>query len=634
MFDAVRNNKRIVQIFLLLITLPFALWGVDSYVRNASDASGDVATIGEMKISQQEWQSILRERQDRLRQQMGGRFDSQMLDSPGVRAEILDGAVEERLLMLQAHRGQLALGDDQLREIIAGIPALQENGQFSKARYSSLLKAQGLTEGGFEARLRQDETLRRLASSIGGTTIVSGVIGERWLAIQRESREIAQAVLSPEMYVSQVKLSPDAAKTYYESNRRLFEVPEQIKVAYVVFNAEALAQQVTVSEGEIKAFYDANQGRYGQGEERRASHILIPVPKDAPEEQVLAAKSKADGLMKQLQANPGAFAKLAKEHSQDPGSAAKGGDLGFFGRGMMVKPFEDAAFALAEGKVSDVVRSDFGFHIIHLTGVKPAKAKALQDVSGEIAAELKRQKSSKNFGEAAETFSNMVYEQADSLEPVAEKLKLKVLHSDWVTKGRLVPPLNQPKVEAALFSDDAIKNGRNIPAVDVGGNTLISARVMEHKASTLRPFDEVRVEIEKRLVLDEALKLAAKDGKSKLELLAKGETVDGVTWSSARKVARLTATGLAPSAERAVFSAKTEKLPAFVGAEVPGVGFQLFRISAVERPAIQTGDDKDKQMKERFAQLFNQEDLGAYLRALKQRFPVKINESALEVRER
>ncbi|MCX7178901.1 MAG: peptidylprolyl isomerase, partial [Proteobacteria bacterium] len=278
-----------------------------------------------------------------------------------------------------------------------------------------------------------------------------------------------------------------------------------------------------------------------------------------------------------MKKSPNDFAKLAKQHSQDPGSAEKGGDLDWFGRGMMVKPFEEAVFSLKENEISSVVRSDFGFHIIKLSGIKAERAKPLQEVRGEIAEELKRQGAAKKYAELAEAFSNTVYEQSDSLKPAAEKFKLTLQQSPWISKGATLPgPLGNAKLNAALFSDDAIKNKRNTEAVEVTAKNLVAARIVEHKPASLQPLEAVKGEIEKRLVREEALKLAQKSGEAYLAKLKQGEQPD-LAWGAVHSISRVSAPGIAPEAVRSIFSSDVAKLPAYAGVQLSNGGYALYR---------------------------------------------------------
>lgn len=633
MLEFVRNNRRVTQGFLALITLPFAFWGIESYVRNV-DVGAGVATVGSGKISQQEFQAALREQQDRMRAQLGGRVDPAMFESAQVRRAVLDSLVTKRLLGEQAQKSRLLVGNEQLAQFIAGVPSLQEGGKFSRERYEALVAAQGMSKEMFEARLRQDMAMQQLMQPVADAGIAGQVAASRWLATQTEQREVGEVRLLPEAYAGQVKLAADAAQKYYEANRKQFELPEQVRAEFLVLSRDALTAQAAIGDEEIKAYFQSRIDRYKEGEKRRASHILIRAAKVAPEAETKAARSKADELLVQARKAPGDFARLAKQNSQDPGSAEKGGDLDWFGRGAMVKAFEEAAFALKEGQISDVVRSDFGFHIIRLTGVRAERVKSIEDVKAEILAELKREAGTKRYAEAAEAFGNMVYEQADSLKPAAEKWKLEPRQTPWLAKGgKLPPPFDNPKLAAALYSDDALKNKRNTEAVEVAAGTLVSARVLEHKPAALQPLEAVKGDIEKRLIRDEAVKLAIKDGEEKLGRLAVGAAVD-LAWSPARSVSRIAPQGLPPDALRAVFKADAGKLPAHAGFASPGNGYALYRISSVKPGEAAKDDPRSGALVQQYARFVAEEEFAAWLAILKEQYPVQINKAALESKER
>ncbi len=631
MFDAVRNNKRIVQGFLVLITLPFAFWGVDSYFRSAGGA-GELASVGGSSISRQDFSQALRDQQERLRGQLGRDFNPAMLDTPEARQAMLDSLVTQRLLLLHAAKSGLTASDAQLIEVIGSIPALQEDGKFSKRRYEQALRAQGLSQAGFEAKLRQDLTLQQLVQAVSDTAVVSKAAAERIVAIQLEERLVSEVAIRPEQYAAQVKISTESVKEYYEKNRNQFEIPQQIRAEYVVLSREALAEQITVSPDEIKSAYDKNARNYETQEERRASHILIQSPADAPEAEQKAARARIDAIYQQVKKNPADFAKLAKEHSQDPGSAQKGGDLGYFQRGAMVKAFEDAVFSLKENQVSDVVRSEFGYHIIRLTGIKAGKVRSLDEARETIAAELKAQAAGRKFAEAAEAFSNTVYEQTDSLKPAADKFKLQIRQTDFFDQANRVPagPLaGNDKLFSALFSDDAIKNKRNTDAIEVAPNTLVSARVLELRPAQLRTLESVKAEIEKRLLAEETARMAHKDGESKLARLNKGEEL-ALAWGQPQTVVRQPMRGLTPEAQRAIFKATTDKLPAYTGMQLQSGAYMLYRISQV-KTGVAKGetDPRPKALRAQLAQLYGAEDFNGYLAALRQRYGVKIDRAAL-----
>ena len=633
MFDAVRNNPRIVQIFLALIALPFAFFGVDSYLRSGG-AGNDLASVGNSKISALQFDQALRERQDQLRQSMGAEFKPDMMNSPAVKLGILNGLINQRLLLLEAEKLRLGTSNQALRGAIGGIPAFQEDGKFSDSRYQAVLASQGMSPAQFEARIRQDLTLQQLAGTIGGSAFVSKTQAEQMLHLQAEERQFGEFRIAAASFADKVKIEPAAVQKYYDENKSRFETPERIKANYVVLSLDTLLDQVKVSDAEIKKWYDDHPERYRVPEERRASHILIVF--DGGDKA--KAKTQAETVLNEVQKNPSRFADLAKQYSKDPGSAQKGGDLGFFSRGMMVKPFDDAAFGLKDGEISGVVESDFGYHIIKLTGIRPERERPLADVRGEIESELKRQVASRRFAEAAEAFNNMVYEQSDSLQPVADKFNLKIQQTGWLPKNpdaqtlASIGRLGNEKLLAALFSDDAVKEKRNTEAVEISANTLVAARVAEHEPAEVRPLEAVRSDIEKQLKAEAAMQQARQAGEVRLAELRKGD--DKTAWSKSASVSRLEAgkSKLPWAALQAIFKADVHKLPAYVGVDVDDA-YTLFKITKVTQPE-KIDEAQIAALKSEYTKVVAQEDLAAYLSGLRSRYEIDVNRSLLEGRDR
>ena len=593
MFDAVRNNKRIVQVFLALITLPFAFFGVESYVRSVGTGD-DVASVGDVKITQQQFQQALREQQERLRTQLGGQFDPKLLDTPQARQMILDDLVDQQLLLIETGKRKMFASDEAIRAAIGGIEAFKVDGKFSAERYDALLKAQGMTPASFEARLRQDLTLQQLAGGIGQSGLMARTVSDRILAMQTEKREVQEYRIGIESFLDKVKLEDGAAKKFYDENSRQFEIPERAKVEFVVLSMETIGAQLTVSDAEIKAWFDGHKDRFQQPEERRASHILIGSEKIGKDK----ARARAEQLLKEIQKNPAAFAELAKKNSDDPGSAVKGGDLGFFGRGAMVKAFEDAVFAAKKDEIVGPVRSDFGFHVIRLTAEKPAKGKTLAEATPEIEAELKKGAASRRFAEVAECLSNMVYEQPTSLKPVTDAYKLPVQQSGWFSRAGGAPPaLAHPKVLAEIFSDNAIKAKRNTAAVEGVAGTVVAARVIEHKPAEQRPLEAVRAVVEMRAKREEALKLATAEGEAALKEYQAGKDA-GLKWPAPLAVSRPKPGGLPPPVLDKIFKVDAKALPGYAGAQSPA-GFAVVKVSKV----IEIGEIDDAKRKSLSAQL-------------------------------
>ena len=618
MFEFVQKNKRLIQIALvLLIVPPFAFFGLESYTRSMG-AKDDVATVDGVGITQREFSEELRRQQERLRAAFGTGFDPAALDTPETRGALLEALVSERLLSDAAQRAHLMVSDEQLRETIMAIPAFQSDGQFSKSNYEVLLRAQNMTPQMFEARLRHDMALTQLRRSIAETAIASHAVTERVAALQEQRREVQESLVAAQPFRAQVTIAEAQLKAYYDANPGEFRIPERVRAEYVVLSADALGRQDAVSEAELVAAYEARAAQYRVEEQRRASHILVKT------------REEADKLAAELKKAPGRFAELAKKHSQDPGSAEKGGDLGFFGRGMMVPAFEEAAFRQKEGEIGAPVQSDFGWHLIRVTGVQAGKSRPLQEVRGELAAELAKQKGTRRFAEAAENFSNMVYEQADSLKPAAERFKLPLQQSGWI--ARTPSPdaglLGNAKLLGALFAADSIKMRRNTDAVEVAPNVLVAARVTEHQPESQKKFEEVRAAIEEQLRSAEAAKLAQKEGEARLAALRKGADA-GVKWEPAKAVSRRSPQGVPSTALRQIIAADATKLPAYVGAERGSEGYMLYKVVRTLEVAPKTEQQKAADVA-RAAQQAAAEQLEAYTASLRARASIEVNKANLE----
>jgi len=624
MFNLVRNNKRLMQIVLALVALPFAFWGIDSYQRVMSRA-GEVAEVSGQKISEQEFAEALRQQQDRLRGMLGRNFDPAVFESPAMRRELLDGMISQRLLMQYAARNHLMVPDDTLVETTMSIPAFQVDGRFSRERYDAALQNERMSPETFDAALRRDLTIQQLSGALADSGFVSRSAADQFALLRAQQREVSEQRIQAD--ARGVQVAADTIRAFYDGNPARFQVPEEVQVEYIVLSNDSLLASEQLDAAEARKYYEANQSKYGEPEQRRASHILISVKGGATDEDKRKARERAQAVLSQLRSSPGSFAELARKESGDPGSASQGGDLGFFSRGMMVRPFDEAAFRLKPGQISDLVESDFGFHIIKVTGIKPGKMKTFEQVRPEIELQLKKQQAGRHFAEAAEGFSNLVYDQADSLKPAADKFKLAIQQAQGVTRqGANVPALNNPRLLAALFSDDSLKHRRNTEAVETSPGMLVSARVLSHKPVTLRPFEEVRDGIAKQLVRQEALGIARKQGTALLEDLRKGNTSQA-RFGTSKLVSRDDPKGLAPAAISQVFGADAGKLPAYAGVESAD-GYTIYRIARIVE--VRPDEARQRNVQSELGRSNGALEFRSFLDALRADAKVEINREALE----
>ncbi|MCK6429046.1 MAG: SurA N-terminal domain-containing protein, partial [Burkholderiaceae bacterium] len=332
MFDSIRSHRRWLMFFMLVLIFPsFVFFGIQGYNRFV-EGDNAVARIAGKPVSAQELDAAQRERMEQLRQMFGDNFDAKLFDTPEARAATLEALLSERALALEAATEHVLVSEERLREVIATVPAFQQNGKFDYERYKTLLAAQALSERAFEQRVRDDLVRQTLLQAVADSTFFPKTVAERLLRIGEEQREVRELRFRPEDFAGRVKVTDEAIAAYYEANRREFETPESVKAEYVVLTLDDVATQIAAPEAELKAYYEQNKAAYGQPEERRASHILLTAGEGGSASDKAGARKKAEGLLAQLRKNPNDFAKLAREFSKDPGSAAKGGDLGFFGR--------------------------------------------------------------------------------------------------------------------------------------------------------------------------------------------------------------------------------------------------------------------------------------------------------------
>lgn len=630
MLDKIRTfaQYRIVKfLFAIFLIIPFGLFGIDYYFR--TPLGGDtVATVGDLRVSQQDFDTALRQQQETLAAQFGRNFDQSIMENPELRRSVLDRVINERLVAQGARRAGVAIDDKALADRIANEPAFQEDGKFSRERYEAIARAQGYSVVGLDELLRDEMRLSRYRDAIVRTAIVPRATLEGFIRLSEQSREVSMVAIGPEAFLAAVKPTEEQLKAYYDARAKEFAVPEQVRVEYVELSLDALAAKTPADPEEVKKFYEANKSRFVQREERRASHILLTVKPDATEAEKKAVEEKAKALADEVRRKPASFAEVAKKQSQDPGSAVQGGDLGFFARGAMVKPFEEAAFGAKKDEIVGPVKSDFGWHVIRVTDIRPEKGKSLAEATPEIEAELKKGIAARRYTEVAEGLTNIVYEQSTSLKPASDAFGLAVQQSGWIPRGGAAPGvLNNPKLLAEIFSDNAIKAKRNTAAIEVAPSVMVAARVVEHKAADQRPFDTVRAAIEQRFKREEAVKLAVADGEAKLKAVIEGKDA-GLKWPAPLAVSRQKPGGLPPQVLDKVFRADAKQLPAVVGVATP-MGYSLVKVTKVIE-VDKIDDDKRKALAEQLKQTLALAELESTLATLRGRVGVQVSKEAFD----
>lgn len=625
MLETIRKYTQgwLAKAILALITIPFALWGIDSYLQQAG-SNAAIAKVDGETITVQQYGNALQNWRNRL--QAEGKVDPALLDRPEIKQSVLDGLITNRLLANEVQRANFRISDEQLANHIITLPDFQNDGRFSQELYDQILSQNRLSPSQFESRMRGDLLTQQARDSLASLAYMPKASAEKILQIEHQQREVSIAELRTADYLSQVKVEPAEVQAYYDKHKDKFQIPEQVKLEFVMLSANTLIAGMQVSEEETRKFYDENAAKFQGDEKRRASHILIGFGVSSTPQAKQEARKKAEQVLAEVKKNPGKFDELAKKYSQDPGSAEKGGDLGVFGRGSMVKPFEDAVFSMKPGAVSDLVESEFGFHIIKLTEIQ-GEAQTYETVRPQIRAELMYQKALAKFSEQAEDFSNMVYEQSGSLQPAANAFNLQIQSSGWLSREEGAKFFKNDKLMSMVFSEEVLKDRRNTEAIEVAPNTLLAARVADHKPSAPRTFEEVRSGIEDFLKLEKANQLAVKKGEAILAELKQGKKVDGLEWIPPVIVDRKNAQGLTEIVMSHVFKIDASQVPAYAGVQDGNKGYLLMQVSQVINAA---GDDDSLQVAHsELDQALADEYVAAYIKSLRDKSEININTQLL-----
>jgi peptidyl-prolyl cis-trans isomerase D len=632
MFDFVRKHTRVMQFLLFLLIFPsFVLFGLEGYNR-FREGGATVATVDGHDITQAEWDAAHRSQVERMRSSMPT-VDVKLFDSPEAKYSTLERLVRDRLLQAAATKLRLGVSDARLAAELQQNPSIaalrRADGTLDMERYRQLLASQGMSPESFEMQVRGDLASRQVMSGVGVTSFSSVALADVTLNAFYEQRQVQVARFAPADFVAEIKPSDEALEAYYKANTDKFQSAERADIDYVVLDLAAVQKGIVVPEAELKSYYEQNAARLAGMEERRASHILISVDKSASAEQREAARSKAQALLAEVQKSPTQFAELARKNSQDTGSATKGGDLDFFGRGAMVKPFEDVAFALKKGEVSGVVETEFGFHIIRLTDIKVPEQMSFESQRAKLEQEVRGQLAQRKFAEAAEQFTNIVYEQSDSLKPAADRLKLEVQHASNLGREAVAgnTAANNPKLLSAVFSPDSIEKKRNTEAVELGPNVLAAARITSYSPARILPLDEVKSRVREQVVAQQAADRAHAEGIAKL-----------ADWKANPDSAKLPASVVLSRESKqsqpsvlieAALRASTQTLPAWVGVDLGASGYAVVKVEKVLPRDTASNASGLAREREQYNQWWASAEGLAYYKLLKEKFKAEIKVARL-----
>lgn len=626
MFEFVRTHTKLLQFVLVLLIFPsFVFFGIQGYSRFGEGGTNTVAKVDGRNVTQAEWDQAHQRQVERMRQQMPT-VDVKLFDNPAAKRETLEALVRERVLLAAAVHRNLLVGDERLQRQFVEDPQFAGLRNADGSVNQAILAAQGLTSQDFVAQLRQELGMQQVLRGVSGSALPTPAVADLALDALLQRRQLALARFDAKSYAAKIQPGDAQIEAYYKAHESEFSAPEQASIEYVVLDLETIKKGIAVPDDEARKYYAENASRYTVAEERRARHILIAADKDAAADVKQKAKARAEALLAEARKSPASFADLAKKNSADAGSAAQGGDLDFSGRGGMVaKPLEDAVFAMKVGEIGELVTSEFGYHIVKLEAVRGGEKKPFESVRGEIDDEIRKQLAARRWAEAAEQFTNTVYEQSDSLQPVIDKLKLD---KRTASVRRQPSPgasgaLASQKLLDAVFANDAVRNKRNTDAVEVGPNQLASARIVQHQPARTLPLAEVRDRVRERVIAVEAGNAARKDGEARLAQLkqsGQGELTEKLT------VSRVESQNLPPRVLDAALKLDPAKLPGFVGVDLGETGYVVVKLEAVL--SRQTPSDDNLRLRTQYAQSWTSAETRAYLDALKTRYKAEVKPTA------
>ncbi len=513
-----RTQNWIAWVVVGMIIVPFALWGIHEYAGDTD--KGTAAVVNGADISLMQYEQMSRDQLQQLRASMSGKNADLSMFEAKIKENVLNQLIQHELLFQTAAHLRMQVSNDILSRYIQSISAFQDQGKFSTTRYEQLLKAQGMNPAQFEQDLRRDLLLAQMEGGITESALITPQEKQRFNQWEKQQRLISYIPISTQALTEKFTVSDDEIQTHYQSNQKDYFSAEKVSVNYIMLTPENIEKTVNdpIEETVIQQYYQDHLKKFVVPPEWHAAHILI----NKGEEN---AETKAQELAKRAQAGED-FGALAKEFSKDQGSAEKGGDLGFFKAGMMVKPFEDAVKQLQPNQISEAIRSDFGFHIIKLFESKPEQTKTIEMVREEIIAAIRKEQAETKFYAQAEQLANLAYEKPDSLEPIVQSLGLSLQSTNLFSRdAKLDAPLNNPKFMQAAFSDAVIKDNQNSEVIDVGKQKAVVLHLKAHEPSQLQPLDSVKEKIVARLKKDKAKQAAEALSKQIAEALKNPEAL-------------------------------------------------------------------------------------------------------------
>lgn len=509
MLQAINDRAKgvIGWIVIALISVPFALWGIQEYVGGGQESFA--AKVNDVEISVREFDQAVSRQRQRLSEMFGGQLPEGAAFDKQIKQQVLDQLITRQILEQMALDSGFRVSDKMLSEKIQSMEVFQQDGKFEGKTYKALLGSQGMSVTGFEHLMRRDLLVQQVQDGLVGSVIVGKNALEQLGRLQEQTRDVSYLLYKHNSYLSDITLTDTELQQYFDENQSRYMHPEQVRISYVELKSADLKVDVPVDEESLRRQYDEYVASLADQEQRKAKHILIQLDEAADTATQQAKKALAESVLKKLDAGE-SFEDLAKSVSEDPGSSTQGGDLGWVSKGMMVPAFEEALYQLQTGEISELVKTGFGFHIIKLEEVKGATPESFEKKKSELVAELRQNEIDNQFYERSELMATTAYENDNSLQPVADTLGLEVKQSTLFTRTSGLGVAKEKKIRDVAFQASVIKEGRNSDVIELEKNHIIVLRVDEHVPSKPKTLEEVRPQLEASLKLDNA-RLKAKE---------------------------------------------------------------------------------------------------------------------------
>ena len=557
MFNVIEKHQKAVKGLLMAITATFVVWGVSGYLGMAGD-DGYVAKVGNKKIYQRDIDQAIDQSQGQQQDNM----------------QVLFGLVNRQLLINALQDNHMTATDEQLRAAIAAIPAFQTNGQFDATKYEDFLKQQYMTPAKFQDVIAQQVVIEQMLDFFKSSYFTSNKFESQFIQLLSRERNVTQYVVSPSQFMDKINISESDITAFYQQHIQTYTLPEEVKLQYIQLSAADIAKTITISDSDIDSYMQAHPD-VGSTKEVDVSHILFSVPSDATATQKAEIKAKAEGVLAQIKANPTEFAALATKYSQDPGSAAKGGDLGYFGKGVMVPAFESTAFSLKQGQVSGLVETQFGYHILKLNAMRGGDVASAKSAAKQV---LQKQKAQQELQKSVDKLNDLTYNNPNNLDVAAKDLNLSLQSSDWLFKNESGTVLANPKIVQAIFTDDVMKSHHNSEVVDLGDGSYFVARIVDYKGATTKALSSVRDNIATQLKQQQAAQMASSTGQQELQNVQSGKIK--LSFTNPTSVSLLGDNpSVDPASVQQIFAAP-KTFPSYAGAVNKDGAFVIYQVSS------------------------------------------------------